>query len=81
MVGKTSFAATHIYKWLLQPYLSLLWLYLATHFITRATSIDDIDGKSQKTEPKSSRNYLGKHLSQTHATSYLWPGGHTHTHT
>ena len=36
-----------LYKRLIQPYLSLLWLLLATHFVTRVTLIDDIDGKSQ----------------------------------
>ena len=29
----------------------------ATHFITRAAPIDDIDGKSHKIELKGSRNY------------------------
>ena len=41
-----------LYKQLIQPYLSLLWLYLASHFVIRATSIDDITGKSYKTEVK-----------------------------
>ena len=51
-----------LYKWLIQPYLSLLWLFLATHFITRVTPIDDIEGKSHKAELKSSRNYSTNHL-------------------
>ena len=33
-----------LYKRLIQPYLSLLWLLLVTHFVSRATPIDDIDG-------------------------------------
>ena len=43
-------------KRLIQPYLNLLWLQLATHFATRVTPIDDIDGKSHKMELKISRN-------------------------
>ena len=50
-----------LYKWLMQPYLNLLWLLLATHFITRVMPIDDIDGKSHKIKLKSSRNYLTNH--------------------
>ena len=46
-----------LYKRLMQPYLSLLWLKLATHFVTRATLINDFDSKSYKAEVKSSRNY------------------------
>ena len=38
-----------LHKQLIQPYLSHLWLLLATHFISRATHINDIDGKSHKT--------------------------------
>ena len=49
-----------------------------THFITRATPIDKIDGKSHKMELKSSHNYSA---SLNHATSYLWPRGRTRTHT
>ena len=51
-----------LYKWLIQPYLSLLRLLLAMHFATRVTPIDDIDGKSHKMELKSSRNYSINHL-------------------
>ena len=43
-----------LYKWQIQPYLSLVWLLLATHFVTRVTPIDDINSKSHKTELKSS---------------------------
>ena len=43
-----------LYKRLIQLYLSLLWLLLPTHFITRVTYIDDIDSKSPKMELKSS---------------------------
>ena len=32
----------------IQPYLSLLWLLLTTHFVSRATPINDIDGKTHK---------------------------------
>jgi len=57
--GETSFAVnnTMLYKGIIQGYLSLLWLKLATHFVTRAMPIDDIDGKSHKTELESSRNH------------------------
>ena len=51
-----------LYKWLTQHYLSLLWLLLAMHFVTRVTPIDDIDSKSHKTELKSSHNYSTNHL-------------------
>ena len=43
------------------PY-RLLSLLLATHFVTRVTPIDDIDGKSHKMELKSSYNYSTNHL-------------------
>ena len=62
-----------LYKRLIQLYLSLLWLQLVMHFVTKATTIDDIDDKSYKTEVKSSRNYS--------TNRYLWPRGYTHTHT
>ena len=51
-----------LYKWLIYPYLSLLLLQLAIHFVTRATPIDEIDGKSHKMEPKSFHNYSTNHL-------------------
>ena len=51
-----------LYKWLIRPYLSLLWLQLVMHFVTRALPINDIDGKSYKTEVKSSRNYSTNHI-------------------
>ena len=51
-----------LYKRLIQPYLSLLWLLLATHFVTRVTPINDIDGKSHKTVLKSSHNYSTNYL-------------------
>ena len=51
-----------LYKWLIQPYLSLLCLLLATHFVTRVMPIDRINGKSHKTELKSSHNYSAYHL-------------------
>ena len=51
-----------LYKRLIQPYLSFLWLLLATHFVTRVMPIDSIDSKSHKTELKSSCNYLTYHL-------------------
>ena len=51
-----------LYKRLIQPYLSLLWLLLAMHFVTRVTPIDDIDGKSHKMKRRSSRNYSTNHL-------------------
>ena len=35
---------------------------LVRHFVNRARLIDDIDGKSHKTDLKSSRNYLTNHL-------------------
>ena len=38
-----------LYKRLIQPYLSILWLHLAMHFDTWAVPIDDINGKSRKT--------------------------------
>ena len=51
-----------LYKWIIQRYLSLLWLQLAMHFTTRAMLINDIDGKSHKMELKSSRNYSTNHI-------------------
>ena len=48
-----------LYKKLIQPYLSLLWLLLATYFFIRAMPIDDIHCKSQL---KSSHNYSTNHL-------------------
>ena len=33
------------YKWLIQPYFSVLWLKLVTHFNTRAMLMDDINDK------------------------------------
>ena len=43
--------------------------------------IDDIDGKSHKTELKAAEIIQPIIQIQNHATSYLWPWGHTHTHT
>ena len=51
-----------LYKWLIQPYLSLFWLKLAMHFVTRVMPINEIDGKSYKTEVKSSRNYSTNYI-------------------
>ena len=63
-------------------YLSLLWLYLVTHFITRAMPIDDIDGKSHKTELKSSHNYSTNCVkSKSHHYLFMALGVYTHTHT
>ena len=73
-----------LYEWLIQPYLSLLWLLLATHFVTRVTPIDDIDVKSHKTELKSSRNYSTYQSFKVKITPlviYSLGSGHTHTHT
>ena len=47
------------------------------HFVTRATPVDDIDGKSHKIELKSSRNYSTNYIN---ANSYLWPQGRSHTY-
>ena len=70
-----------LYKWLIQPYLSLLWLLLTTHFVTRVTPIDEIDGKSHKTELKSSRNYSTNHLkSKSRHWLFIASGMETHTH-
>ena len=68
-----------LYKWLIQPYLSLLWLLLAMHFVTRVTPIDDIDGKSHKTEPL--LFYQSFKVKITPLVIYSLGGGHTHTHT
>ena len=51
-----------LYKRLIQPYLNLLWLLLATHFVIRVMPIDNINSKSDKTELKSSHNYSTNHL-------------------
>ena len=51
-----------LYKRLIQPYLSFLWLLLVTHFVTRATLINDIDDKSYTTELKSHHNYSTNHM-------------------
>ena len=40
------------------------------HFVTRATRIDDIDGKRHETELKSCRHYSTNHIK---SISYLWP--------
>ena len=50
------------------------------HLVTRAMPIDDINGKGHKTELKSSHNIQPIVQSLNHATSYLWPRGHTHTY-
>ena len=41
-----------LYKQIIQPYTSLLWLLLATHFIASGTPMDDIDSKSHKMQLK-----------------------------
>ena len=64
-----------LYKQLIQPYLSLLWLLLVTHFVTRVTPIDDIDGKSHKTELKSNCSKV----KIMPLVIYGLGGGHTHT--
>ena len=72
-----------LHKRLLQPYLSLLWLQLATHFVTMGMPIDDIDGKSHKTELKSIRNHSTNHLKSKpryYVVIYGLGGVHTHTH-
>ena len=40
------------YKWLIQPYLSLLRLKLAAYFVTQVMPINEINSKSDKTELK-----------------------------
>ena len=65
---------------LIQPYLSLLWLLLATYFVIRVTPIDSINSKSHTMELKSSRNYSTYHL-KSKSCHYLWPLGWTHIHT
>ena len=74
--GKTSLL---LYKQIIQRYLSsLLWLKLATYFATRATPINDIDGKGHKTDLKSSKTYSTNHIK---SNSHLWPQGvPTHTY-
>ena len=64
------------------PY-SLLWLLLATCFVARVMSINDINSKCHKTELKSSRNYSTNNLqSKSRHLLYMASGGeHTHTHT
>ena len=37
-----------LYKGLIQPYLCLFWLLLATHFVTRVMPIDDIETRAIK---------------------------------
>ena len=71
-----------LYKRLIQPYPSLLWLLLATHFqllLGSCLLMHDIDGKSHNTETKSSHNYSTYHLKPL--LIYGLRGGHTHTHT
>ena len=51
-----------LYKQVIQPYLSLLWLLLAMYFVTRVTPFDNINGKSHKMELKSCRNYSTNYL-------------------
>ena len=52
------------------------------HFVTRATLIDDINGKSHKMELKNSTNYSNNHTkSLNRSTSFYGLGGvHTHTY-
>ena len=52
------------------------------HFVFRAMSINDIGGKTHKTELKSSHNY-SIIISQNHPTNYVFmaSGAYTHTHT
>ena len=53
------------------------------HFVTGTTPIDDIDGKSHKTELNSSHNYSTNRLSLHYVVTYLRmaSGGYTCTHT
>ena len=56
------------------------------HFVTRAMSIDDIDGKSHKTELKSSHNCSTnciklKSCHDLFMASRAYTHTHTHTHT
>ena len=61
------------------PYSSLA--VLVTHFITRATPIDDIDGKNHKTELKSSRKNSTNHTkSKSRHLLFMASGAYTHTH-
>ena len=48
---------------LVQDYLCLLWPELTTHFATKATPIDSIDGKCHATKLKSSRTCLTSYFS------------------
>ena len=59
----------------IQPYLSLLWLQLVTHFVTTVGPCLSM-AKSHKAEAESIQPII---QSQNHANSYLWPQGHTHT--
>ena len=70
-----------LYKWLIQPYLSLIFWLLATSdaFLTRVMPIiDDIDSKSHKTGLKSST--IIQPIKITPLVIYGLRG-HTHTHT
>ena len=52
------------------------------HFITRTTPIDDIDGKSHKTELKSRRNYSTNHInSKSRHLSFMASGAYIHAYT
>ena len=47
---------------LFDRHLNLIWLQLTMHFVTRTMPINEIDGKSHKTELKSSRKYSTNHI-------------------
>ena len=67
-----------LYKRLIQPFLSFLWLQLVTHFIIRATPIDDINGNSYKQPLLFNQSYKAK---ITLLVIYGLRGIHTHTYT
>ena len=55
---------------------------MARHFITMATPINDIDGKSHKGEMKSGRNYSFNHIkSKSRHKLFMAAGVYTHTYT
>ena len=65
----------------MQPYLSLLWLKLVTYFVSRATCINNINGKTHKMELINSRNYSTYHAkSKSHHNLFMASGAYTYTH-
>ena len=65
-----------LYNWLMQPYLNLLWLLLATHFVTRTTPIDD-----RQQEPQNGMALVIYDLGGIHTYARVRTHTHTHTHT